>query len=387
LPFILVTIFVDMLGYGMIVPLLPFYVQSQQGGASLAGLLGSLYALMQFLSGPILGALSDRFGRKPVLLVCLFGTAIAYVLLGFANTLSMLFFAVILDGVTGGNVTTAYAYVADVTPREDRARGMGLASAAFGLGVMAGPAFGGLLSSFGLGAPAFVASAIALGNTLYGWVVLPESLPPDRRAKKFAWRSLNSLSQLSALFRRAPIRSLLISIFLVNLAFSGLQTNFPLFSNARFGWDARQNGIFFAFVGLCAVLTQGVLLRLAQTRFGEHALVIGGIALMSLGLLGVALSTNALWLYPIVAIAAFGSGLGLPTLSAMISNRTSEREQGKLMGGTQALLSIANVIAPMVAGFVFERIGISMPYVLGGGLTLVALFVLARVDPKSFEDL
>ena len=167
--FIFITVFVDLLGYGMMVPLLPFYVQKQQGGAAIVGSLGSLYALMQLLSGPILGGLSDRYGRRPVLLTSLLGTSLAYLLLGAADSLSGIYLAIMLDGITGGNLTTAYAYIADVTSREERSRGMGLVGAAFGLGLMAGPVLGGLLSAYGLGVPAFAASAIARRKPATAW--------------------------------------------------------------------------------------------------------------------------------------------------------------------------------------------------------------------------
>jgi MFS family permease len=202
--FIFITVFVDLLGYGMIIPLLPFYVQQQDGGAAIVGALGSLYALMQLLSGPVLGALSDRLGRRPVLLSCLLGTALAYLMLGLADTLLVIFLAIMLDGITGGNLTTAYAYIADVTSPKERSRGMGLVGAAFGLGIMAGPAMGGLLSAYGMGVPAFVASAIALTNVAFGWLMLPESLPPERRMAKTSWRALNPVAQLIGLFQLAP---------------------------------------------------------------------------------------------------------------------------------------------------------------------------------------
>ena len=166
-----------MLGYGIMLPLLPFYVQAQSGGAAIAGALSSLYASAQLFAGPVLGALSDRYGRRPVLLVCLLGTSFGYLMLGLADSLPLIFLAVLIDGLTGGNLTTAYAYIADVTTTENRARGMGMVGAAFGLGLMAGPALGGLLSPYGLYVPAFTASAIALSNVIFGYFVLPESLP------------------------------------------------------------------------------------------------------------------------------------------------------------------------------------------------------------------
>ncbi len=373
--FIFITVFVDLLGYGMVIPLLPFYVTRQSGGAAVAGALGSVYALMQLLSGPVIGALSDAYGRRPVLLVCLLGTACAYLLLGLANSLAVIFLAVMVDGITGGNLTTAQAYIADATAPEERARGLGLVGAAFGLGLMAGPALGGLLSFYGLWAPAFVACVIALSNVLFGLFVLSESLPPERRMAAPAWPKLNSVSQLVGLFRLAPIRVLMVALFTLNLAFAGLQTNFPLYSHTRFGWDAVRNGIFFAYVGVCAVFIQGVLLGRLQPRFGEARLVLSGLALMALGLAGLAVAPRDWTLYPIVAVVALGTGLSIPSLTSIISRRVSAGEQGRVMGGTQALLSLTMILGPTMAGLSFERVGTSAPYWLGGLLAAAALLI------------
>ena len=373
--FIFITVFVDLLGYGMIIPLLPFYVQQQEGGAAIVGSLGSLYALMQLLSGPALGALSDRLGRRPVLLTCLLGTALAYLMLGLAESLGLIFLAILLDGITGGNLTTAYAYIADVTQPEERSRGMGLVGAAFGLGIMAGPAMGGLLSHYGLGVPAFVACAIALSNVAFGWLLLPESLPPERRAARTSWRALNPVAQLLDLFHMAPIRLLLATIFALNLAFSGLQTNFPLYSQARFGWDAAHNGIFFAYVGACAVFVQGALFPRLQPRLGEKKLALGGLALMAGGMAGMALAGLDWLLYPIVGMVALGSGVSIPSLTGLVSQRVAGDAQGRLMGGMQALLSLTLILGPTLAGLSFQFISVPAPYWIGSLLAGTALLL------------
>jgi DHA1 family tetracycline resistance protein-like MFS transporter len=374
--FIFITVFVDMLGYSMILPLLPFFIQAQGGNAALAGGLQSLYALLQLLSGPILGSFSDRYGRKPILILCLFGTAVAYTIFGLADSILVLYLAVFLDGLTGNNLTTSFTYVADVTEADERSRGIGIVSAAFGLGLMAGPVLGGLLSSHGLFVPAFVAAGIALLNTIYGIFILPESLPPEKRSRHTP--SLNFIDQLRGVFKTRNIRFLLLSLFFLNLAFSGLQTNFPLFSHARFHWDARQNGLFFAFVGVIAVFVQGFLYGRLQPRFGEKRLALTGLLLMTLGMAGVALASEAWMVYPIVGITALGSGISIPSLSGMTSNRVPLDEQGRLMGGNQTLLSFTSIIGPMMAGLAFDNIGIGAPYWIGSGLALLALYFAAR---------
>jgi MFS transporter, DHA1 family, tetracycline resistance protein len=379
-----------MVGYGIVVPLLPFYVQQQASGAALVGLLGSLYAAMQFVGGPFLGGLSDRAGRRPVLLLCLLGTSLAYLLLGLANTLSLTVAAVALAGTAAGTLATAQAYIADSTSHGDRARGLGLIGAAFGLGLIAGPVIGGTLSLLSLGAPAFAAAALALGNAAFGFFVLPESLPPMRRTSSPIVR-LNPVSQLGGVLRMNGIRALLLVVFLMNISFTGLVTNFPLFTKVRFGWDATANAYFFAFVGVCAVLTQGVLLGRLQLRFGEKRLLLGGLSLTALGLGLIGIVPSGLLLYPVVGTLAIGIGLAIPALTTLISFRVSEREQGKVMGGQQAILSLTMIPGPIIAGLAFDHLGVPAPYWIGGLLAALALLVAAaalapRGLPKRYTS-
>jgi MFS family permease len=372
LAFIFLTVFVDMVGYGLVIPLLPFYAREYAAGAALVGLLGSLYAATQFVGGPFLGGLSDRTGRRPVLVVCLLGASLAYFLLGLAETLFLLFAAIVLAGAAGGTQATAQAYIADSTSPEHRARGLGLIGAAFGLGLMAGPALGGLLSLYSLHAPAFAAAALALANAAFGFLVLPESLAPGLRTPT-PLRRLNPLLQLRGVLGIGGIRWFLLAVFLLNLSFAGLLTNFPLFSNARFGWDAPTNAFFFAFVGVCAVLTQGLLIGRVQPRFGEERLLIGGLSVMAVGLGLVAVVPYGPLLYPVVGTLAVGVGLAIPALTALISRRVSGREQGRVMGGLQALISVTLIVGPVVAGLAFDCLGVPAPYWIGALLAALAL--------------
>ncbi len=374
LVFLFVTVFVDMIGYGIVVPLLPFYAGSYASGAALVGLLGSLYAATQFAGGPFLGGLSDRHGRRPVLLLCLLGTSLAYLLLGLAQTLASLVVAVVLAGAASGTLATAQAYIADSTTKEGRARVLGMIGAAFGLGLMAGPALGGLLSLHSLSAPALFASALALTNCVFGYLTLPESHAPHLR-KKIPLVHLDPVSQLARLLKMRHVRALLAAVLLLNLALAGLVNNFPLFSQARFGWGTMSNAFFFAFVGVCAVVTQGFLIGRLQPRFGESGLLLGGLALVSFNLILVSLVPSGVLLYPIVGLLALGMGLAIPSLTAMISNRTPARVQGRLMGGMQAILSLAMILGPVTAGLAFDHLGIPAPYLIGGTLTLLALIV------------
>jgi MFS family permease len=374
------SVFVDLLGYGIMLPLLPFYVQVQDGGAAIAGGLMSMYSAVQLVSGPILGALSDRYGRKPILLICLFGTALSYLLLGLAGSLSLIFLAVFIDGLTGSNLTLAHAYIADSTTAETRSRGMSMAGVAFGLGLMSGPALGGLLSGYGLSIPALVASALAFANTVFGFFILPESLPPERRASKSVSLIFSWTTQFKSIFLRENIQRFLIALFLLNLAFAGLQTNFPLYSNQRFDWTPAQNSYFYLYVGVCGVFIQGYLFGKLQPRFGERALALFGLVCMALGLAGMALASAAWMLFPAVTIVALGTGMSIPSLTALVSLRVPDSEQGRLMGGTQTLLSLTNIIGPTLAGVTFELIAFSAPYFLGSVLALVALIALSGAE-------
>ena len=364
-----------MLGYGIMLPLLPFFVQAQDGGAAIAGGLMSMYASIQLVSGPILGALSDRYGRKPILLLCLIGTGTSYLLLGLANSLPIIFLAVFLDGLTGSNLTLAHAYVADTTTAENRARGLNYSQLAFGLGIMAGPILGGTLSGYGLSIPAFIASFFAFANTVFGFFFLPESLPPERRETKPISQAFGWAGQFTGIFLQKNIQNFLVVLFLLNLAFAGLQTNFPLYSNARFGWTPAQNSYFYLYVGLCGVFIQGFLFGKLQARFRERALIPAGLTFMVVGLAGMAFVPVAWMIFPAVAVVALGTGISIPSLTALVSLRVPENEQGRLMGGNQTLLALTNIFGPTIAGISFDVIAISAPYWLGSVFALFALMV------------
>lgn len=370
-----ISVFVDLLGYGIMLPLLPFYVQThaQAGGAAIAGGLMSVYSAVQLVSGPILGALSDRYGRKPILMICLFGTACAYLLLGLADSLALILLAVVLDGLTGSNLTLAHAYIADLTTSETRARGMSMAGVAFGLGLMSGPALGGLLSGYGLSVPALAASALAFANTVFGLFILPESLPSERRGSRSVSLIFSWTVQFKNIFLRENIQNFLIALFLLNLAFAGLQTNFPLYSNQRFEWTPAQNSYFYLYVGMCGVFIQGYLFGKLQLRFGDRLLALLGLVCMALGLVGMALASAGWMLFAAVTVVAFGTGMSIPSLTAIVSLSVPDSEQGRLMGGTQTLLSLTNIIGPTLAGVTFELIAISAPYFLGSLLAVGAL--------------
>jgi MFS family permease len=285
---------------------------------------------------------------------------------------------------------TAQAYIADSTPPDERARGLGLVGAAFGLGLMLGPALGGLLSVYGLRAPAFIAAGLALANVIYALAALPESLPVERRSIQ-PIRPLAVVRQIAGAVTMSSVRPLLLTIFLLNLAFAGLQSNFPLFSSDRFGWGPAQNGAFFAFVGACAVLTQGFLIGQLQPRLGETPLALGGLAIMAIGLALVAVAGQGWQLYVLVGCMALGSGLAIPSLTSLVSRRAGDARQGAVMGGMQAMLSLTLVLGPALAGLLYDRVGPGVPYLSGGLLSGAALVVawrgLGAGGPKGHSPL
>lgn len=361
---VLLILFLDVLAYSMIAPLLPFYVRDIAGdGAAtawLSGMLGAGYAAMQLISGPILGALSDRRGRRPILLACQAGTIISFAMLANATTIELLFAAVLIDGLTGGNLTTAYAYIADISTSANRTRHLALAGAAFGLGVTVGPALGSLLTT--AGAPVPVAACLAATASFVAAAgFLPESQPSTQPAPRMAGTP-----------RYDPVTiRLLAAIFAANLSFAGLQANFGIFSADRFSWTPSETSGFFAFIGCCAVIAQGLLLPAVQRRFGDRALITGGLPLLALGLAGIALADDARWLFPAAAAAALGSGFALPTLSAAAAHTAAE-QRGLLMGATQSLLAVANITAPLMTGAAYAFVAPGAPYFAGCACALLA---------------
>jgi MFS family permease len=390
--FIFLTVFIDLLGVGIVLPLLPFYVKliEETGSpwmvayhALIVGALTASYSLFQFLFAPILGGLSDRFGRRPVLLLSLLGAGLSYVTFGLADrfagfgaeaVLAVLFLSRIVAGITGGSISTAQAYIADITPPDQRARGLGMLGAAFGLGFMLGPAIGGVLSGFSLNAPAFAAAGLIFASVIFGYFKLPESLPAAQRST--GRLNLNPLTRLRAVVGLDVIKPLLVGVLLLNLAFAGLQSNFAVFAEERFGYGPTEIAFVFAFIGLMAVIMQGFLIRKLVPLFGEARLAVTGMALMSAGFLLVALVPAAWMLYPALGILSVGSGMATPSLTSLISRRVSPQQQGSVLGGTQALTSLTMIVGPLIAGLLFDAVAPAAPYLSGVALIAGAAVVL-----------
>jgi MFS transporter, DHA1 family, tetracycline resistance protein len=388
--FIFLTIFVDFMGGTLLVPILPFLVERFRSDALTIGLLGASFSLAQFVAAPGIGALSDRYGRRPVLLMCMLGTSLGYLIFGLANALWLLFLGRIVDGITGGVISTAQAYIADISKPEDRSKNFGLIGAAFGLGFILGPAIGGALSQIDLNLPVFLAAGLALANTILGYFTLPESLPKEKRQQgklQSIWSELNPIGQLGNIARDKNIRALVFGFFLFNFAFAGFQNNFAVFTRDQFQWDPVKNAQLFAYIGVVSSLVQGGLIRKLIPRFGEEILALWGLAFCGISVFAVAFLPAANWLYVTQTLFALGVGLASPTLRGLISARTSAQEQGRALGGAQSLVSLSMVLGPLWAGSVYDSLGYTAPYWTSGLWIAVALgvtaFALKSIQPVA----
>ena len=352
-----------MLGASLLLPVIPYVVRSYRTDALTIGLLSLAYSAAQFLSTPVLGALSDRVGRRPVLLLCIFGSACCYFLFGFATSLAMLFASRILDGLTGGNISTAQAAIADLSRPEDRARNFGLIGAAFGLGFILGPAFGGALSHITLQTPAIAAGCVSLTTFCTAYFLLPETHPKDKREPRpFGLRQLNPFGHIGAPLRQHTLRWLLPGLFMLHLAMSGLQSNFSLYTLTRFGFTPAQNATVLVFLGVVAVATQGGIVRPVLNRVPEARLASEALLISVVGYSLLAWCPHAWVLYVAVGTVAVGNSMAMPSLQAFLSKQADAGAQGTLLGVAASLASLARVIGPVIAGLTFDHFAPSAPY-------------------------
>jgi DHA1 family tetracycline resistance protein-like MFS transporter len=356
LAFVLVTVVLDMLALGMVVPVLPKLVEQFLGGdtaraAEVYGLFATVWALMQFVFSPVLGALSDRFGRRPVILLSNFGLGLDYVVMAVAPSLAWLFVGRIVSGITAATFATAGAYIADVAPPEKRAAGFGMLSAAFGLGFVLGPAMGGVLGAIGPRLPFWVAAGLSLLNGMYGLFVLPESLPAAHRAR-FTWRTANPVGSLGLLRSHPELAGLAGVSFLGNIAHEVLPTIFVLYASYRYGWGERAIGLAIATIGVCSALVGAVLVRPAVARLGERATLIAGLAFGIAGFTTYGLATTGpvFWLgVPVQALW----GLYGPPIQGLMTRHVAPSQQGNLQGALGSVRGIAFMIGPGLFTFTF----------------------------------
>jgi multidrug resistance protein len=365
---VFVTVFIDLLGFGIIIPLLPFYAETFGATAFTVGLLATSFSLMQFIFAPIWGRLSDRVGRRPIILLGLLGSCLSYFAFGMASTLTSLFAARIFAGIAGANIPTAQAVVADLTTPENRAKGMGMVGAAFGLGFIFGPAIGGFLSRYGYSVPAFFASGLSLVNFIAAWFLLPETLKPEHRAIERVGR----LDALRSALARPHLPLLLVIGFLVVAAFSAFESTFALFAERSYGFGASSIGYVFAFVGIVLVIVQGFLVGKVVKRIGEHHIVPASLAIVAIGLLMIPATQSVAALLVANGVMAVGMGFNNPSLMSLVSRYSAAEDQGGVMGLTQSLNSLARIVGPLWGGFAFDRLGIGMPYITSAAVMGIA---------------
>jgi DHA1 family tetracycline resistance protein-like MFS transporter len=387
--FIFVTILLDMFALGLILPILPKLVESfvdndTASAARIFGLFGTAWALMQFLFSPILGGLSDRFGRRPVVLLSNFGLALDYVLMALAPSLTWLFIGRVISGITSASVSTAFAYIADVTPPERRAAMFGKIGVAFGAGFILGPAIGGLLGGMDPRLPFWVAAGLSFANALYGLLILPESLPAERRTP-FRWKSANPLGALHLLRSNRVLAGLSVANFLAQLAHVVLPSVFVLYASYRYGWDTTKVGLTLAIVGICSMAVQGAAIGPIVRRFGERGALLLGLGCGAAGFLiyGAAPTGPLFWLgIPVMALW----GVAGAAIQALMTHLVASDQQGQLQGAITSVQSISQLVGPFLftltfAYFIGAQAPVKLPgapFLLASALLVLALVIAAR---------
>jgi multidrug resistance protein len=366
------TVLLDLIGFGIVLPLLPLYAERFGASPVTIGLLTASYALAQLVFAPVWGRLSDRVGRRPVIMASLLGTCAASLMLGLAGSLWLLFVARVLDGISGASYAAAQAYVADVTAPEDRARGMGLIGAAFGLGFVIGPALGALCAAADPRLPFFVAAGLAAANLVAAWYRLPESRRPGLARARSRW------SALSAALADRRLAPLVWLSFLGNFGFVAMEATFALFGERRFDFGLTQTGLVFAYIGVVAAVVQGAGVGPVVRRYGEGKVMLAGLAGTAVALALLA-ACHDLWaLIPVLGLLAGASGLAFATVTALVSQRAGAHVQGETLGVLAAVGSLARVTSPVVATALLQHVGIGSPFVLGAALFVVCLWLGAR---------
>ena len=368
---IFLTIFVNLIGFGIIIPLLPFYAETFGASPIVIGLLFAVFSLCQLVAAPALGDLSDRYGRRPVLVFSLAGTAVSFVILALAHSIAMLFLARIVDGLSGGNISTARAYVADITEPKDRARAYGLIGAAFGLGFILGPALSGLLVRVSYTAPIWAAAGLTLVATAMAWLWLPETVHRSQAGTGNPFRYLPELLQ------RPVMRRVLALDFIYWFAFAIFQTTFALFAARRFGFDASRTGYFFAGFGVLGAVILGGLIRPVVRRVGDKTTFVVGVACGVAGLVAAAMAHTVVLFALALVPLAFGMGFGHPTISSLVSRAGRGDEQGRVQGAAGAVESLGRTFGPVWGNASLQRYGEAAPFLTGAAFLAMTLLVVA----------
>lgn len=394
LGFIFITLLLDVIGFGLIIPVLPGLLEEMTGGdlstaAKWGGLLMFTYAGMQFLFSPIVGGLSDQFGRRPVILASLFAFGIDFIIAGLAPNIWWFFLGRVLAGITGASFSSCSAYIADVSPPEKRAQNFGMIGAAFGLGFIIGPLIGGLVSAeFGLRAPFFVAAGMSLLNWVYGYFILPESLAPENR-RPFEWKRANPVGSLLNLRRYPVVLSLAGALLFIYVAGHANQSTWTYITMEKFEWDTRMVGYSLAFVGLMVGIVQGGLTRIVIPRFGAKQSLYFGLAMYTIGFILFAFANKGWMMFAFMVPFSLGGFAG-PALQGIISNQVPANEQGELQGSLTSLIAVTSIIGPLMmtwlfAWFTSEAAPVHFagaPFFMGAVLCLVSLLLAVRTLRK-----
>jgi len=401
LGFIFITLLIDVTGFGIIIPVMPkllnelIHGNAAYGNMSDASRYGGWlmfsFAVMQFLFAPLLGNLGDRFGRRPVLLVALFGFTIDYLILGFAPTIGWLFLGRLLAGITGASFTTASAYIADISPPEKRAQNFGMVGVAFGVGFIIGPVMGGLLGHYGPRVPFFAAAVLTFLNFLYGYFILPESLSKENR-RKFEWKRANPLGSLLALKKYPVVYGLIESLVCIYVAAFAVQSTWTFFTMQQFNWDERMVGISLGVVGVLVAVVQGGLIRVIIPKIGQKWSVYLGLMLYTLGFLLFAFASKSWMMFAFLIPYCLG-GIAGPAIQGIISNAVAANEQGELQGALTSLISVTSIVGPPIMTNLFSYYSKpnttfyfpGAPFLAGGILTIISLLFAMRTLKKHFQ--
>ncbi|WP_395065118.1 TCR/Tet family MFS transporter [Flavobacterium sp.] len=384
--FIFITMLIDITGWGIIIPVIPKLIKELINGdiseaAKFGGWLTFAYAITQFVFAPLIGSLSDKYGRRPIILISLFGFSLDYLFLSMAPTIEWLFVGRIIAGITGASITTASAYIADVSTSENRAKNFGLIGAAFGLGFIIGPVIGGLLGQYGSRVPFYAAAVLCMVNFLYGYFVLPESLSKENR-RDFNWKRANPVGALLNLKKHPTLIGLIISIFILYVASHAVQSNWSFYTIYRFNWDEKMVGISLGVIGLLVGIVQGGLIRWINPKLGNEKSIYLGIALYAVGMFLFAFASQS-WMMFVFLIPYCLGGIAGPAMQSVISAKVSPQEQGEIQGTLTSLMSASSIIGPPLMSMIFyffthkdapfEFPG--APFILGGILMLISAII------------
>ncbi len=375
LTIIFLTVFIDLVGFGIVLPLLPYYAETYGASSLAVGLLSTSYSLMQFLFTPLWGRLSDRFGRRPLIMLSLAGSCGGFLIFGLARSLAVLFAGRMVAGIAGAIIPTTNAYIADVTTPENRSKGMGLIGAAFGLGFILGPAIGGLLAPYGYDKPALLASGMAGLNLVFAYFKLPESLTARNRTGASRTFSFRTLVRALA---HPHVGLLLLMYFVVTFAFANMESTFGLLNEHRYGLSARQTGYLFTYIGLMMSIIQGVVVGRIVRRFGERLCIAAGTFTMIFGLALLPYAPGIPVYCGILALLAFGTGINNPSISGLLSRSSEADEQGGIMGIAQSMASLGRILGPLWGGYTFDAAGFRWPFLSAGVFMLVAFVMSIR---------